>query len=130
VPADKRWRWPKVWLVAGDDAVKVGQGDAWEFDVILHYRSPENNFDAARTWCITPPSHKNYQGPAILMLREKAWCSGYCKIEIFEIRPPVSPEKRDYLRGANQAVRDFVEKKATAEKVRRMGMVPPAEFRR
>jgi hypothetical protein len=105
VPADQLYRFPKVWMVGSLDAAQVGQGVAWEFDVILQYRSQEHNGDSARTWCIVCPSHKNYQVPAIDLLRERARDWGYCKVEIFEIRPPVNVYKRAFIKEFNQAAK-------------------------
>jgi hypothetical protein len=103
VPADQLYRFPNVWMVGGKDAAQVGQGVAWEFDVILQYRSQGHNMDVATTWCIVCPGHENSQVPAINLLRERARDWDYCKVEIFDIRPPITREKRAFIKEFNKA---------------------------
>ena len=105
VPADLACRFPSVWRIGGNDGAKVGRGEAWVFDVLLKYRGPQHNFDLATTWCIECPGHANNQDQAIKLLRERARDLGYCKIEIFDIRPPMTPEKRAYIQHVNQAIK-------------------------
>lgn len=129
VPEDQRGSFPKVWLVGSRDIILLDQPDAWQFDVMLEYRSCQHDcFDMPTTWGIVCPSYQNAQAPAIKLLRERAWCEGYRTVRVFDIRPPVTAEKREYLHGANRELKKLINE-AAAPKCHPLGLVGAADCR-
>ena len=104
IPADRLGEFPSVWLIAGRDAEQQGLGVAWEFDVKLLWRDLTTRFVVSTTLCIGA-SRAASQTVAIEMLRKRAHVLGYAKVDIYEIRPPLTAEKRRFIQEVNYAIR-------------------------